>query len=78
MRTIYILRGAPASGKSTWIENNHLEQYTLSADKIRVMYQSPILNKEGNFVITQNNDGKVWKFLFNILEERMEIGRAHV
>ena len=45
MRTIYILRGAPASGKSTWIENNHLEQYTLSADKIRVMYQSPILIK---------------------------------
>lgn len=74
MRTIYILRGAPASGKSTWIENNHLEQYTLSADKIRVMYQSPILNKEGNFVITQNNDGKVWKFLFNILEERMARG----
>ena len=74
MRTIYILRGAPASGKSTWIENNHLEQYALSADKIRVMYQSPILNKEGNFVITQQNDGKVWKLLFNILEERMARG----
>mgnify|MGYP002525972170 CR=1 FL=1 len=74
MRTIYILRGSPASGKSTWIEKNNLEQYTLSADKIRVMYQSPILNQEGNFVITQNNDGQVWKLLFKLLEDRMARG----
>ena len=40
MRTIYILRGAPGSGKSTWIKENNLEQYTLSADNIRLMYQS--------------------------------------
>ena len=74
MRTMYILRGSPASGKSTWIEDNKLEQYTLSADKIRLMYQSPVLNKEGNFVITQQNDGQVWQFLFKMLEDRMARG----
>lgn len=74
MRTIYILRGAPASGKSSWVENNKLEPYTLSADKIRLMYQSPVLNKDGNFVITQQNDGQVWKFLFQMLEDRMARG----
>ena len=68
MRTIYILRGAPGSGKSTWIKENNLEQYTLSADNIRLMYQSPVLNTSGNFVITQQNDGQVWKFLFKMLE----------
>ena len=74
MRTIYILRGAPGSGKSTWIKENNLEQYTLSADNIRLMYQSPVLNTSGNFVITQQNDGQVWKFLFKMLEDRMSRG----
>ena len=74
MRTMFILRGSPASGKSTWVESNHLEQYTLSADKIRVMYQSPVLNKEGKYVITQNNDGQVWKLLLKLLEDRMARG----
>lgn len=74
MRTIYLLRGTPASGKSTWIENNKLQQYTLSADNIRLMYQSPVLNNSGEFVITQQNDGKVWQFLFEMLEDRMRRG----
>lgn len=74
MRTIYLLRGAPASGKSTWVKDNNLEQYTLSADNIRLMYQSPVLNTSGNFVITQQNDGQVWKFLFKMLEDRMSRG----
>lgn len=74
MRTIYLLRGTPASGKSTWIKNNNLEQYTLSTDNIRLMYQSPVLNTDGDFVITQQNDGRVWKFLFQMLEDRMARG----
>ena len=47
MRTMFNLRGSPASGKSTFVKENHLEQYTLSADAIRLLYQSPILNEEG-------------------------------
>ena len=74
MRTLFLLRGAPASGKSTWIEQNKLEQYTLSTDKIRLMYQSPILNTDGNLCITQQNDGVVWEYLFKLLEDKMRRG----
>ena len=32
MRTLLLLRGIQASGKSTWIKENNLEPYTLSAE----------------------------------------------
>ena len=35
MRKLVILLGASASGKSTWIKNRHLEDYSLSANSIR-------------------------------------------
>ena len=78
MRTIFLLRGTPASGKSTWVEQNKLQQYTLSADNIRLMYQSPVLNNNGDLVITQQNDGKVWQFLFEMLEDRMRRGEFEI
>ena len=74
MRILLLFRGSPASGKSTFIEQNGLKQFTLSPDDIRIMYQSPILNKDGNYTISMKNDTKVWNTLFNILEERMERG----
>lgn len=74
MRTMYILRGAPGAGKSTWIKENKLEPYTLSADDIRLLYQAPVMNEEGNFAISQSNDSKVWKLLYELLEQRMAKG----
>ena len=74
MRLLYILRGSPASGKSTWIRENHLESYTLAADSIRLLYEAPVLNNEGNFCITQKNDTEVWALLMKLLEKRMSNG----
>jgi len=37
------MRGIPASGKSTWIANMGLSEYTLSADSLRLMASSPVL-----------------------------------
>ena len=74
MRTLFILRGAPASGKSTWIKENDLEPYTLSTDNLRLMYQSPVTNDDGTVGISQNNDTAVWKLLMELLERRMEQG----
>lgn len=78
MRYLFLLRGCPSSGKSTWVKNNNLESYTLSSDNIRLMYQSPILNMNGNLEISQNNDGEVWELLFKLLENRMEKGEMVV
>ena len=75
MRTLVILRGSPASGKSTWIKNMNLENYTLSADSIRLLVESPVLTLEKNHrTISQKNDGYVWTLLFELLEKRMSRG----
>ena len=75
MRTLVILRGSPGSGKSTWIKNMKLENYTLSADNIRLLCESPILVPDKKHkVISQKNDGYVWQLLFELLEKRMQNG----
>lgn len=43
MRTLLLFRGSPACGKSTFIKEHNLEQYTLSADNIRLNYKEKII-----------------------------------
>ncbi|MBR1375480.1 MAG: metallophosphoesterase [Cardiobacteriaceae bacterium] len=74
MRTIYFLRGLPASGKSFWIKENNLSPYTISSDEIRLMYASPVIDNDGNYSISQKYDKKVWNLIFNLLEEKMGRG----
>lgn len=74
MRTILILRGAPGSGKSTFVEKNGLQAYTLSSDNIRLLYQSPVLTASGKSAISQQNDDEVWELLLQLAERRMRKG----
>lgn len=74
MRILLLLRGAPGCGKTTWVEENGLKNYTLSSDDIRIMYQSPVMGIDGQMKISQDNDDAVWKTLFRILRSRMQRG----
>ena len=78
MRVLLLLRGSAGCGKSTWIEQNGLKQYTLSADDIRLLCQSPIMQVDGTESISQSNDNLTWKILFNLLETRMQKGEFTV
>lgn len=78
MRVLLLLRGSAGCGKSTWIEQNGLKPYTLSADDIRLLCQSPIMQVDGTEGISQANDNITWKTLFNLLEVRMEKGEFTV
>ena len=78
MRVLLLLRGSAGCGKSTWIEQNGLKPYTLSADDIRLLCQSPIMQMDGTEGISQANDNVVWKTLFNLLEVRMQNGEFTV
>ena len=78
MRILLLLRGAAGCGKSTWIEQNGLKQYALSADDIRLLCQSPVMQVDGTVAISQSNDTVVWKTLFNLLETRMQKGEFTV
>ena len=74
MRTPLLLRGAPGAGKSTWIEQNNLQNYTLEADQFRQLTSNPILGLDGQLQITQDNDRLAWELLFQALESRMHRG----
>lgn len=78
MRVLLLFRGAPGCGKSTYIQEHGLKPYTLSADDIRLLCQSPVLTTDGSTAISQNNESTVWKTLFNILETRMSHGEFTV
>ena len=79
MKSLILMRGAPGAGKSTWIKTFGLQPYTLCADEIRLMFQGPVMNHEtGKMCISQKNDNKVWKLLFELLEQRMQRGELCV
>lgn len=72
MRDLVLMRGSPGCGKSTFLKENKLTEYSISADDIRLLFQSPVMNHEtGNMKISCKNERKVWDFLFQILEDRM-------
>ena len=78
MRILVLLRGTPGCGKSTWIKQNGLEDYALSADDLRLLYRSPIMDKNGKLSIDQSTNRETWKTLFDILEYRMSKGEFTV
>lgn len=75
MRDLVILRGAPGSGKSTFLKENNLNIFTLCIDNLRSLFETPIMDHEkGKLKINQNNDMQVWNLLFDLLEKRMQNG----
>ena len=74
MRTLLVLRGAPGCGKSTFLKENDLAKFSISADEIRLMYSSPVMTTSGTFTISQHNNKRVFNLLFTVLEDRMKNG----
>lgn len=80
MRSLICLRGAPGSGKSTYIKEHNLTPYTLCPDDIRVMCASRELHPDGSFTIArdQNVERETWKIVMDLLEYRMSRGELTV
>lgn len=79
MRTLVVLRGAPGCGKSTFVKEHGLLPYTLCADTLRELFESPVMDDErGIMQISQKNDKQVWDLMFKLLEERMQRGELCV
>jgi predicted kinase len=74
MKNLVLMRGIAGCGKSTFLKNNNLEKYTISADSIRLLVQSPIQMPDGTDGISQFNDNYVWKLIMELVEKRMERG----
>lgn len=74
MRRLFLLRGIPASGKSTWVKENGLSPYTVSADDVRLLYSTPIYDVDGKLNISQSENSKVWQLVNEIVQDRMSRG----
>ncbi len=74
MRYLLFTVGAPGCGKSTWIKNNGLEEYTISPDNLRFLFGSIETKIDGRNAMTLKNDNEVWKLVFDLIERRMKTG----
>ncbi|EFY05899.1 hypothetical protein HMPREF9443_00107 [Phascolarctobacterium succinatutens YIT 12067] len=63
MRILLLMRGVPGSGKSTFIKEQGLKPYTLSAYVLRLLYASPMLDNAGRWCISPHFDKQMWPFL---------------
>lgn len=74
MRTLILLRGAPGSGKSTFIERQGLQPYALSPDTIRLLMGGVVITEKGELSINQSADKYVWQQVEEVLEKKMARG----
>lgn len=77
MRKLYLLRGVPGCGKSTFIKKYEdiLSGYVIGADTVRLMF-SPTVYPKGQFVkkVNPENDRQVWDFIHNLVKQRLSNG----
>ena len=78
MRHLFITRGIPGSGKSTFLQSAGLGPYTLSPDTLRLAYSSPVMNDAGRIVMPYQDDRRVWQQLHGLLDMRMARGELIV
>lgn len=74
MKRFFVLRAAPATGKSTWICDNGLEDITVSSDELRIAINGIVYDEEGNPSISQANPGLIWGRVKQEIERRMQEG----
>ena len=75
MRVLVVMRGAPGAGKSTFINKMGWDQFKISPDEIRLMFEGPVMDsKTGRLGISQAHDRDVWKLAMEFLQQRMERG----
>jgi len=78
MRELVLLRGLPASGKSSFVEEHGLGAYTLSLDDFRIKVNSVELTRDGGYTISQVTNTLVYKQFMSVLAARMGLGEFTV
>lgn len=73
MRRLFILRGAPFSGKTTWAEKSGFAQYCISLAEVKRLYSSPVYAPDGNTYVPENKT-KVSPLVSKLLADRMSRG----
>lgn len=77
MEYLFLTRGLPGCGKSTFLKQNLPEAIfssVISSDSLRLLFNSVKHTPEGTCKIDNSDDKKVWKLLFELVESRMAKG----
>lgn len=78
MRAIYVLRGAPGAGKSTWVRENGYAPLSISPDTVRLTEVGIDFDASGTPSISQREDRVIWEKVKVLVEERMQRGLTTV
>ena len=73
MNKLVILAGPICSAKKEFVKLHGLEDYTLSIDNIRLMFDTPQMTEIG-YEISQRDNKAVYDYLYCVLEQRMKRG----
>lgn len=78
MNVITLFSGIPGSGKTTFAREHGVEDYTLSTDSIRLMFNQPQLtiDEKGNVreALVMGSQKKIFDFLYSTIDYRMSRG----
>ncbi|RDU73112.1 serine/threonine protein phosphatase [Helicobacter aurati] len=72
MRYLLLTRGMPLCGKTTWIQQNNLQEYTLDTKTLAYLFQSPKLDVHGNHYFYHHK--LYFTMLYEALKSRMANG----
>lgn len=77
MRYLFIMRGCPGSGKTTFLKENNFEHMSLGFDQAREMFSGLYPTFEGESIsLSSYGMKKCIDFVFNALSERMDRGET--
>ena len=74
MRLLIVLRGIPASGKSTFIKENDLQGFVICPDDYRIRFGGIYADEYGKKRISEKYNKKVWNQVYEDIESRMQEG----
>jgi len=78
MRTLILTRGAPGSGKSTFLAQQGLLPYTLCPDDFRLGLGGIVMTPEGALAISHVHEKRVWAEVEQSLDFKMRQGQLVV
>lgn len=73
-RKLVVLRGVAGVGKSTFIKDRGLEDYSISQDMLRNVISSPVHTVDNEKVIDNSKNNYVFKLFHEMLERRLSNG----
>lgn len=81
MRKLFLLRGAPGSGKSSFISRHHLQPYAISQDEIRLLFRNLTYSfdepsQQLHHIITQDANVDTKELVNRLVEGKMSRGET--